>query len=63
MKEKISLLSKRGKKLDKKCKKLRKQLDSFNGNSTEKGQVWSEWLESERDKNSTFRRESELTFR
>ncbi|KXJ28604.1 F-actin-monooxygenase MICAL1 [Exaiptasia diaphana] len=63
MKEKITLLSKRGKKLEKKSNKLRKQIDTFKGNDLEKGQLWQEWFESERDKNSTFRREAELTFR
>ncbi|KAK3734540.1 hypothetical protein QZH41_010397, partial [Actinostola sp. cb2023] len=63
MKEKISLLSKRGKKLEKKCRKLRKQIDNFKGNELEKGRMWEEWFESERDKNSTFRREAELTFK
>ncbi|XP_031571363.1 F-actin-monooxygenase MICAL1-like [Actinia tenebrosa] len=63
MKEKISLLSKRGRKLEKKSKKLRKQIDGFKGNEMEKGKLWEEWFENEREKYTTFRREAELTFK
>ncbi|XP_078347337.1 uncharacterized protein LOC144632545 isoform X2 [Oculina patagonica] len=63
MKEKISLLSKRGKKLVKKEKKLKSQLDKFKGSDMEKKTLWVEWFSAVQDKNSTVRREAELSFK
>ncbi|CAH3184648.1 unnamed protein product [Porites evermanni] len=63
MKEKISLLSKRGKKLVKKEKKLRSNLDKFKGSDAEKQALWLEWFSAAQDKNATVRRETELSFK
>lgn len=63
MKEKISLLSKRGKKLIKKERKLKSNLDEFKGSYAEKQTLWVEWFSTVQDKNSTVRREAELSFK
>lgn len=63
MKEKISLLSKRGRKLTKKEKKLKSQLEKFKGPDAEKQTLWVEWFSAVQDKNSTVRRETELSFK
>lgn len=63
MKEKISLLSKRGKKLIKKERKLKANLSEFKGSDSEKQTLWVEWFSAVQDKNSTVRREAELSFK
>jgi len=63
MKEKISLLSKRGKKLVKKEKKLKSNLEKFKGSDAEKRSLWMEWYSAVQGKNNTVRRETELSFK
>ncbi|XP_068672655.1 uncharacterized protein [Montipora foliosa] len=63
MKEKISLLNKRGKKLFKKENKLKSSLDKFKGTDMERKALWLEWFSIAQEKNSTVRRETELSFK
>lgn len=63
MKEKIFLLSKRGKKLVKKEKKLKSYLEKFKGSDVERQALWLEWYSTAQEKNTTVRRETELSFK
>lgn len=63
MKEKILLLSKRGKKLVKKEKKLKSYLDKFKGSDVERQALLLEWYSTAQEKNTTVRRETELSFK
>ncbi|XP_032221390.1 F-actin-monooxygenase MICAL1 [Nematostella vectensis] len=62
MKEKIALLSKRGKKLTKRSAKLKTEFLKCN-NDEEKRKKFFEWFDAEHEKNTTVRREAELTFK